>query len=118
MSYEKRPWTLNAERTWHYHKRAQHVKEWREVFCLLALQQKIPKLKVISLIVEPIIRDARSLPDLASCFPSYKAGLDGIVDAGVIPDDGPKYVKAVLFRAPKIEKGRDALIITVLDYEL
>lgn len=115
LNYQKRPWTVNAERTWHYHKRAKLVKEWRDAFCEITQNCNVPPLSAISLRVQPYLRDNR-VQDLGACFPAYKAALDGIVDAGVVPDDTPEYVKFVIFYAPIVGEG-DGLTVTVCTYE-
>lgn len=50
--------------------------------------------------------------DVGACLVSYKAALDGVVLAGVLPDDSPVFVRSVKFTAP-VYAGRDALIITL-----
>lgn len=38
---------------------------------------------------------------------SAKAAIDGLVHAGVIPDDSPKYVSVVSYSQEKIKKGEE-----------
>lgn len=109
LEYYDRPWTTNAERTWHYHKRAKKVKEWREAFCVLAIEQKIPLQDKIVVVATPILKSHPQ--DVGSALPAAKAAIDGIVDAGVIVDDTPDHLKAIMFKAP--EKGRNALRIEI-----
>jgi hypothetical protein len=51
------------------------------------------------------------LQDVAACNPAVKAAIDGLVDAGIVPDDSPAYLRSVEFLAPM--KGRDALTLYV-----
>ena len=51
-----------------------------------------------------------------ACAPAVKAALDGIVDAGVLPDDGPAFVWAVTYRAPfRSARKQNALILTITE---
>lgn len=113
LFYGVRPWTSNSERTWHHYKRAAMVKEWREAFHLLALEAKIPRLERIGVVATPILNGRGRIQDVGGCFPAVKSAIDGLVDARVIPEDGPRYVKWLLFKAP--EKGLPGLRLTVCE---
>jgi crossover junction endodeoxyribonuclease RusA len=113
--YKERPFTLNAERNWHYHKRAKKVKEWRDFFYEESKKLEIPKLEAIGVEVYPIFRDRR-LQDVTACEPAVKAAIDGIVDSGVIPDDNPRYLKYVCFNRPVV-KDHDGLLIVIMEQE-
>jgi hypothetical protein len=97
-----KPWTANAERTWHHHRRAAEVKACRSRFYYLTLQAKVPPLDQIVVIAQPFRKDRRSMPDVAACYPTVKAAIDGIVDARVVPDDSPKHLIGLVFMAPEI----------------
>ena len=84
---DQRPWTTNSERTWHFQKRAARVRETRERFFWLAKEAKIPQLPKIDVAAVPLVKNRRSMQDVGACFPTVKAAIDGLVDAGVIPDD-------------------------------
>lgn len=109
---DRRPWTANAERTWHFHKRADMVRQTRERFGWLTRSKKIPLLDRIVVVAEPHLRNSRSIPDVGACFPTVKAAIDGIVDAGVIVDDTAKHLTALVFLPPKV-CGFDGLTIHV-----
>lgn len=113
LFYPVRPWTINKERTMHYHTRAKLVKEWREAFCELAKEAKIPPLNHFNVDVQPIVKNRRSLPDVCAAAGSVKAAIDGIVDFGVVPDDRPEFVKWVRFYAPAVGP-EEGLQITVI----
>lgn len=111
-----RPWTTNAERTWHHHKRARMVKDTRERWLILARQAGVPKLKKIRVDVIPLAKDKRWRPDVGACYPAVKAAIDGIVDAGVIKDDNPEYLSSITFHAVQV-CGRDGLRLIVTEDE-
>mgnify|MGYP003111927860 CR=1 FL=1 len=98
----EKPWTVNAERTWHFHKRAKAVRECRERFAWLAKERKIPKLQKIKVSVVPLAKDKRGIQDVGACLPAVKAAIDGIVDAGIIPDDNPDHLVALTFYSTQV----------------
>ena len=59
---------------------------------------------------------AASTHSTCAVVAAYKAGLDGLVDAGVLPDDGPEHVTAVTFVPPE-RTGQDGLTITLTEVE-
>lgn len=113
LTYEARPWTLNVERQssgrW---LRIKLVAEWRPAFALLARQARVPRCEQIAVTVRPELRHGGSIPDTAACIGAAKAGIDGLIDAGVLDDDGPLQVRRLTFEAPIIT-GRDALSLDV-----
>jgi crossover junction endodeoxyribonuclease RusA len=96
LSYPKRPMTTNAERAGNRWGRAEHTKEWRESFGWIARKEKIPRMKWINVTVQPFQKRGR-LQDTAACNPSVKAAIDGLVDAGIVPDDSGEYVRMITF---------------------
>ena len=117
LTYEARPWLLNAERSGggrgvggHFG-RAALVSEWREAFAQLALVHHLPPLEWVSVEFLQICRDRR-MPDIGNCFPAAKAALDGLVDAGIIPDDKDPYVQHFGFVPPQ-NLGYNALAMRV-----
>ncbi len=109
----KRPTTLNQERkTNNWGKRATDTKWWREQFRDLAIENSIPSFEQIHISVIPLHKNGRSPQDTAACFPAAKAGIDGLVDAGIITDDTPNIVVRVDFHAPRV-CGVDGLRIEV-----
>jgi crossover junction endodeoxyribonuclease RusA len=114
IEYGARPWTTNAERKGSRWERADRTKEWRNAFYWLAKQQRIPAMTRVVIVVEPW-QAGGVLADTAACNPAAKAAIDGIVDAGVIPDDGPEFVAEIRFLPTR--KGRDALLIHLIETE-
>ena len=118
LRYDKRPWTLNSERQGshkgkkggggHYG-RAARTKEWRDKFAELA--DGYAPLRSIEVVVLPEVRN-KTMPDTGACIGAAKAAIDGLVDAGVIPGDGPKYVRRLTFLAPVVT-GTDALVLRI-----
>jgi hypothetical protein len=109
-----RPQTLNRERTGttHWHVTRDETRVTREVAWALAKQQQIPHMEAITVCARPILRDGRT-QDVGACIPSVKAAIDGLVDAGVLDDDGPTQVVQLTFDAPFLRMGRDALELTI-----
>lgn len=92
-----RPWTSNAERTWHFHKRAQMVRETRERFGWLWKERGVPPLARISVEAQPLAKNRRWRPDIAACYPTVKSAIDALIDVGVIEDDNPEHVIKLTF---------------------
>lgn len=113
LSIEGKLFTLNSERGMHYHKRAKFVKEWRTAAFEAAVEAEIPPLGVIEVVFVPCKKDKRHMADTGGHFPVAKACIDGLVDAGIIPDDGPKYVTSLSFRAPRVDGGNDRALLIV-----
>ena len=110
LELAQRPWTTNGERAANRWQRAELVKTWRSAFHVLAKSEKIPELEWISVTVEPHQKGGR-LQDVGACNPAVKAAIDGIVDAGVLPDDSPKYMKSLIFLTP--QNDRNSLVLYI-----
>lgn len=110
IEYHEKPWTHNAERRQNIYVTRKLTKQWRTDFCLLAQYQKIPRL--ISARVCAIPYQARGrLQDVGACAPAVKAAIDGLVDAGVLPDDSSKFLTSIEFSAP--ERGADKMVLVI-----
>ena len=113
LSHTGKTMTVNRERSGNLWEHRKHTKEWRMIFALLAKQAKMPRLAWCDVIVKPRQRMGK-LADCGAIMPSAKAAIDGIVDASVLPDDGPEFVRSLKFEAPvRGETGLDLLIIGV-----
>jgi hypothetical protein len=110
LKYEARPWTLNEERAGHRYQRASRTKKWRRVFCDLAKSAATPCLTNCTVTATPYQLRGR-MQDVAACVPAVKAAIDGLVDAGVLVDDSPKYLHAIVFNQPR--KGKPALHLRI-----
>jgi hypothetical protein len=115
LRYDKRPWTLNTERSGASRGnggrfgRSKLTGEWRQKFAELA--EGLAPLRSATITVLPEVRN-RVMPDTGACIGAAKAAIDGLVDAGVLPDDGPKYVRRLTFLAPVVT-GTDALVLRI-----
>ena len=110
LELAQRPWTTNGERAGNRWQRAELVKTWRSAFHVLAKSEQMPEMEWISVTVEPHQKGGR-LQDVGACNPAVKAAIDGIVDAGVLPDDSPKYMKSLIFLTP--QNDRNSLVIYI-----
>jgi hypothetical protein len=96
IRYDRRPWTLNAERRMHYMERARNAREWREAFAWLARANRVPLFHRAVVIVQP--HSSRGpLQDCDACHPAAKAAIDGLVDAGVLISDGPLHITEIRY---------------------
>lgn len=108
----ERPMTVNRLATLHRMQWANHTRTTRHHWSLLA--RNIPKINAATLIAQPLHKDRRSPQDVAACAPEVKAAVDGIIDAGVLTDDSPQYLRAITFLPPDI-CGVDGLRVTILE---
>jgi hypothetical protein len=99
----KRPVSLNQERSQHFRARVNDTKWWREGFYQAAIQAGLPHLVAAEIIVQPILENRR-WQDTAACFPSAKAAIDGLVDAGILDDDTPDILPTITFKRPILGK--------------
>ena len=127
LQYDARPWTVNSERgragrkgqgtSGHWTKRAGLVREWREAFSKLAIEQKIPHLEAIYVVVEQF-SPTLVIPDTGSNYPAVKAAIDGLRDANVIDDDTAKYVPVIVSMGPVKDKEiGNALRLTIYEVD-
>ena len=110
LTYQAKPLTTNAERRGNRWGRAEHVKQWRQAFAWLARKEGIPPMAWISVVAQPEQARGR-LQDTAACNPSVKAAIDGLVDAGVVPDDTGEHVREITFLP--CMRGRDSLTLII-----
>ena len=113
--YGKRPISLNQERSAHFAVRVRDTKWWREGFADAAKAAGIPKLEACEIIVQPVLENRR-WQDTGACFPSAKAAIDGLIDAGVIEDDTPDIVPTIAFKRPILGE-QPGLKLTVIALE-
>jgi Holliday junction resolvase RusA-like endonuclease len=91
--------------------RAKLVKQWRDAFCELAQDAMVPRLECVEICAQPYVLNGRYRQDVGNCFPSVKAAVDGLVDAGVLVDDNANVVVKLTFMVPIF--GKDALGISI-----
>lgn len=90
--------SLNAERSAHWSKRHAMTKVYREAVAWQAGRYRGIRTPV-AVTAEVVMRPP--LMDAANYYPCVKAAVDGLIDAGVIPDDSPKHVDRVTMVAPR-----------------
>lgn len=97
--HQPRVWTvdlptmqlLNANQRGHWGERSFITRTLRQAAYLKTLQQHIPALSRAHIVCEVRFGDHRRR-DPANWAPSAKAAVDGLVDAGVLPDDSAAYL--------------------------
>ena len=107
---------LNANDRLHYRERSKRTEKLRSEAYKAAKEQ--PFLPFTRVRIRCIFRapDKRRR-DVANLYPSFKACIDGLVDAGVLPDDNDRYITELC-----LVRGQDApkkaqLIVQVISDE-
>lgn len=106
---------LNANDRIHWSKRSRITKQLRSDAHLMARYLKIPRLERarITCLYEP--PDSRRR-DAGNWYPTFKAQIDGLVDAGVLADDDHTRVDGPhMYISDPFPMGRIVLIITELE---
>jgi hypothetical protein len=100
-----KPLSLNEERSLHWSDRRERTDPWRDLTILMARQARlrhaVAGTPATVTVVIPVTDDRRRDP--ANYYPVTKACIDGLVKAGVWPDDDPRFVRVnepILTRAP------------------
>lgn len=106
-----RLWTSNGQRRMHWGTRAGLVKGWRVAVYWSARAAHAPSFSQAEITVQPFQAKGK-LADPGAHEPAAKAAIDGLVDAGVLPDDSPVHLVAIRYRAP-VRADEDALELTV-----
>ncbi|MFC4333884.1 RusA family crossover junction endodeoxyribonuclease [Salininema proteolyticum] len=81
----------------HWAPRARLTRTWRAAARLQAKTAKVPQLSRVRIVAE-VQRPDRRRADAANRYPTIKAAIDGLVDAGVIADDDDKHVDDLVIR--------------------
>jgi crossover junction endodeoxyribonuclease RusA len=105
-------WISANERT-HWAVKARKTKIWRARFAAEA--QHLPHMSRIHILAE--IRNAghNRRRDATNLAPTVKAAVDGLVDAGVIPDDNDGVITGTEFRNGEPASGLARLRLTITD---
>lgn len=115
LEWEQRPVPMNKYRTLHYRERANYDREWRRIFGTLAQVARVPHLAAVNITVVQTCAH-HSLPDVGAAYPTAKAAIDGLVDAGVLDDDTPEIVRFIGFAAPE-RSDKDRLVLVLEEGE-
>lgn len=122
---EPRTWTvtlptglalLNANHVTHYHTKRKLVAALRTAGKQAAEDAQVPAIQCAHIIGHYCPPDRRRR-DVGNLYPSFKAAIDGLVDAGVLPDDDDEHLIGPDMRlGPVVKGGRLVLHITELAY--
>jgi hypothetical protein len=104
-----RPFTLNGERKLVPHARAALVRQWREAFGWEAKVARVEQFGAVDVVVTPYLH-TMVRQDTGGCIPAAKAAIDGLVDVGVLPSDGPDVVRSLKFLAPIHGEGNGLVL--------
>jgi crossover junction endodeoxyribonuclease RusA len=114
FTHYARPWTVNSERSGrgnHWAVKGKQTKEWREAFYLLGLAKRRYKMQAANITAEIVVK-RKPLPDTGANYTAIKAAIDGLVDAGLLPNDTPEHVRSITMLAP-VQGKEDKVIITL-----
>lgn len=100
---------LNANQRLHWRRRAELTKNLRTLVWLLARDAGVPALRRAHVVAEYRPPDRRRR-DVHNLYPSAKAAVDGLIDAGVLPDDSDRYLVGPDMRFGGIEPGGQLLL--------
>jgi crossover junction endodeoxyribonuclease RusA len=105
---------LNANDRLHYRERSKRTEKLRSEACKAAKAQ--PFLPFSRVRIRCIFRapDKRRR-DVANLYPSFKACIDGLVDAGVFRDDSDKYVSELCLVRGQDSPKKAQLILQVIE---
>lgn len=102
---------LNANERMHWAPKSAITREIRRTAWALAKQAGVPALKRAHVDVEYRPPDRRRR-DVHNLYPSAKACVDGLVDAGVLPDDNDEHLTGPDMRiGPRVTGGQLVLHI-------
>lgn len=107
-----RPLTVNRVASMHRMAWANQTKATRELWFWLGKQAGVVRCQRVTMVVTPLHKDRSSPQDVGACAPHAKAGIDGLVEAGLIPDDSAVHLPEITFRAPRVD-GVNGLEIEV-----
>ncbi|MGH9089991.1 MAG: hypothetical protein ACRDZR_01205 [Acidimicrobiales bacterium] len=106
--------TTNAERRLHWSQRAEIVRLWRVAAWAgaVAARPGLAALSAAEIDAYPVQRGG-VLADPGAHAPIVKAAVDGLVDAKVLPDDSPTFLRALRIHPPV--RGAAALVLVVTE---
>ncbi|MEU1078213.1 MULTISPECIES: hypothetical protein [unclassified Streptomyces] len=109
---------INANANMHWNDRRKLVKALRQTAWAMARQAKLPALQRAHVIYvfHPDAKRPNTRRDSGNWSPSAKAAIDGLVDAGILPDDNHHRLLGPDPRiGPPVPRGQFVLWITDLD---
>lgn len=103
---------LNANHRGSWHRKARVTRNLRETAAWAARIAKVPRFGRAHILAEYCPPDRRRR-DPANLYPSVKACIDGLVDAGVLADDDAEHLDGPDMRlGPVVPRGRLVFTIT------
>lgn len=110
-----RPPLLNAERSAHWSEHRETTAALRAEACLRARAARLAAMDEVEVRSWPTYADRRSWPDVAGWAPATKAVIDGLVDAGVLPNDTHTVVRRSTFDTPRLGTT-DELVVALVPW--
>jgi hypothetical protein len=107
---------LNANHRMHWTRKAVLTRTIRAASFACVKGAKVPKLRRAQIVVEYRPRDRRRR-DVHNLYPSAKAAIDGLVDAGVLPDDSDRYLVGPDMRAGGVAP-LERLVLHIIELEV
>lgn len=104
---------LNANQSLHWANRARMVAHVREASFLAARSAGVPECGPVKVRLLWCVSDRRRR-DPSNVMPTQKAAVDGLVDAGVVPDDTPEFVVEEIPFIQLVEKGVEGVFLQVI----
>ncbi|HEY2238874.1 MAG TPA: hypothetical protein VGI21_08790 [Streptosporangiaceae bacterium] len=106
---------LTANQRPHWAVRARRTRALREAAAWMARAARVPQLEHVHVLAEYRPPDRRRR-DPANWQPSFKAAVDGLVDAGIVPDDDAAHLTGPDPRlGPVTPRGQIVLTITATE---
>lgn len=98
----------------HHYQRSDRTRELRNAACLATRKARVPHLQraYVTCYLRPVDRRRR---DPGNWYPSAKAVLDGVVDAGVLADDDATRVIGPDMRLGDLLKTGPQLVLVITD---
>jgi crossover junction endodeoxyribonuclease RusA len=103
---------ISSNKRMHFQAWAKETAKWREATAAAATAAGLSPLPRIKVTACPWLRGKRK-QDVGACMRAVKACVDGLVDAGVIPDDTDEYVVKLSFLPPALQAEVDELVLTI-----
>lgn len=105
-----KPWSINEERSHHWSWRSGRIKNWRRASFYAARAASVPAMPPSEITVSlPFAAHGRRDP--SNYLPPVKALIDGLVDAGLWPDDTEEYVSVA---EPRLVVGATQVVVTIV----
>jgi hypothetical protein len=101
LERQRLPLTLNVGRQRGEWSRRKELADWR-AWAKAEAAGLAPIAGPVAVTVHHLRKSRASLPDVGAPILAVKAVIDGLVDAGVLPGDGPDVVRSLTFEAPEV----------------